>query len=208
MKKSVTVSASGGLSAWIVGHASVLAIWVPIALALSAVIISVIAIVRQTDQSKKSRQLSALQEFGKESRTDAFVDKMTLVFGHNFNSLDEYKQAEAHWNPAEKGERERAMLYAMNFFNDMGLYVELGILDKKAAIAAYGPQIINAWDHLKFHLAQSKAPKDAPPNHFKRLAKLAETLKHKPYKQFQREELLKKLKRATSPGATDEDKTF
>jgi hypothetical protein len=153
--------------------------------------------------------LQALLRLSERSEEDGFLSVLDTVFNLNYPEMIAFKKLQSGAADPESFSKERRAIYKVSrFFDTIGLYVKVGILKKKPVLEVFGSVALEAWSHCSFFLRDSTLPENSYPNNFRRLADLAKKAGFTPYADAQKAFLAEKIRRASAPDATDQDKTF
>jgi len=122
-----------------------------------------IAAVIQLRHLRVSNQISAVLSIGERFRAPAYVDAY-LLLGRRLESVLEdasfraYEIAHARnlplpdIDPAQL-EVRRAVVLIGNMYEELGILVKNGIIDRTLFVYQYSPHIIEQWNQLKYYIA-------------------------------------------------------
>jgi hypothetical protein len=176
-----------------------------IAVSLAALFVSIMAL----NYTKSALRFDVLSKTAEQAFSSSFTDAMMVTCRLNFQTIADYREhLRSSVTPEERQAIEDAVTKVTRFFDMLGVYVEHGIVDKKIVMGVLGSYIINAYHHTKFYTEASFAQEGSYPRHFKMLAKLAEDARYKPYAVWSQETFDQKIRRASAPGASGEDRLF
>jgi Domain of unknown function (DUF4760) len=111
---------------------------------LIVVIITAVAALRQLGTMHNSNQVAALSAMAQRWESDSIVESMAFLFGKMPQFMEDPAFRAQFTTPAV-GPQARPALAVLNFFEEMGLYVRLGILGESAALGLYMTIVLDVW---------------------------------------------------------------
>jgi hypothetical protein len=111
---------------------------------LIVVIITAVAALRQLGTMHNSNQVAALSAMAQRWESASIVESMAFLFG-KMPQLMEDPAFRAQFTTPAVGPQARPTLPVLNFFEEMGLYVRLGILSETAALLLYMTIVLDVW---------------------------------------------------------------